>query len=143
MSHIHDRLAQDISLWLSGESVTDIADRAVAGLACDDEARRTAGTAVAIEDLVRDWYGGIPLPPPEPEFLRQKHRRSLISASLSAVAAGLVAAILIGGTGGPLERVIRAAEGWTTAGPRLPLEATSWWHLREQVERPQQTLAIR
>ena len=80
MSHMHDRLAQDISLWLSGESVTDIADRAVAGLACDDDASRTAGTAMAIEDLVRDWYGGIPLPPPEPEFLRQKHRRSLISA---------------------------------------------------------------
>ena len=60
MSHSQDRLAQDISLWLSGETVTEAADRAVAGLECTDDARRTAGAAIAIEDLVRGWYGSIP-----------------------------------------------------------------------------------
>jgi len=136
MSHSQDRLAQDISLWLSGETVTEAADRAVAGLECTDDARRTAGTAIAIEDLVRGWYGSIPLPPPEPHVLRRKERRSLISASLSAVAAGLAVAFLAGGIGFPFERIINAAESWAKAGPRSPLADSCWWHLRQNGDRP-------
>jgi len=136
MSHSHDRLAQDISLWLSGESITDAADRAIAGLEYNVDARRTAGAAIAIEDLVRGWYGGIPLPPPEPHVVRQKHRRSLISASLSAVAAGLAVAILVGGIGLPFDRIINAAGGWAKAGPRSPLADSCWWYLRQHGERP-------
>ena len=72
MNPLRDQLSQDISIWLSGESILEEADRAADALRHDADARRTAGTALAIEDLVRDWYGGIPLPPPEPQLIEQK-----------------------------------------------------------------------
>jgi hypothetical protein len=129
MNPPHDQLSQDISIWLSGESILEEADRAADALRHDADARRTAGAALAIEDLVRDWYGGIPLPPPEPHLIEQKQRRSLISATLSAVAAGVIAASLV--AGGPFSRALDAAGAWTSSVPRLPLEKTSWWQLRQ------------
>ena len=134
MSGSSDRLAQDISLWLAGESVTGAADRAVAGLAAHHEARRTAGAALAVEELVRDWYGGIPMPPPEPQIVRQRERRSLVAASLTAVVVGLTVAALLGGSGGQLDRFSQAA--WQPGGPRLPLAASSWWQLRQDIGKP-------
>ncbi|MDA0816372.1 MAG: hypothetical protein O2946_02270 [Planctomycetota bacterium] len=112
MNPLRDQLSQDISIWLSGESILEEADRAADALRYDADARRTAGTALAIEDLVRDWYGGIPLPPPEPHLIEQKQRRSLISATLSAVAAGVIAASLV--AGGPFSRALDAAGAWTS-----------------------------
>jgi len=129
MNPLRDQLSRDISLWLSGETVCSEADRAVAGLAEDASARRAAGAAVAIEDLVRDWYGGIPLPPPEPHLIARRERRSLVSAAISAVAAGVIAASLL--TGGPLARALDAAAMMNPAGPRLPLATSSWWQLRQ------------
>ena len=134
MNSSSDRLTQDISLWLAGESVAGAADRAVAGLAANHEARRTAGAALAVEDLVRDWYGGIPVPPPEHRVFSQRERRSLATASLAAVAVGLAVAAFLSGSGGPLDRFSAAA--WNAASPRLPLAASSWWQLRRTIEGP-------
>lgn len=128
MNPLRDQLSRDISLWLAGETVDASADRVIAGLARDDAARRTAGAAVAIEDLVRDWYGGIPLPPPEPKLIERRERRSLASAAISAVAAGVIAASLL--AGGPFARALDTA-GALATGPRLPLAAMSWWQLRQ------------
>lgn len=52
MSHVDDRLARDIGLWLSGESVGDAADRAITAITTRPEARRATGEALAVEDLV-------------------------------------------------------------------------------------------
>lgn len=129
MNPLRDQLSRDISLWLAGETVGSAADRAIAGLATDASARSTAGAAVAIEDLVRDWYGGIPLPPPEPHLIARRERRSLVSAAISAVAAGVIAASLI--AGGPFARALDAVGALNAAGPRLPVAASSWWQLRQ------------
>ena len=45
MSHLDDRLARDIGLWLAGESVDAAADRAVTALATRPEARGATGAA--------------------------------------------------------------------------------------------------
>lgn len=120
---------QDISLWLSGEAVGAAADRAVAGLIGNAAARRGAGDAVAIEDIVRVWYGGIPLPPPEPHQLQRRERRSLASAAISAAATGMIAAGLL--AGGPVACSVVAAAALSMAGPRPVLASSSWWQLRE------------
>ena len=135
MSRAHDLLARDISLWLSGETIGTAADRAVAALATDPAARRTACAAIAVEDLVRGWYGGIPLPPLEPAAIERAQRRSLLSAAISALAASLALAF-VAANGGPLDRMVEAAEAWPTAGPPLPLAACSAWHLRHQLGQP-------
>ena len=129
MSRPHDLLARDISIWLSGESITGAADRAVSHLALDDDARRTACAAIAVEDLVRGWYGGIPLPPPDPYVIEQKQRRSLVSAGITAIAASLLASF---GLTGSFDRALDAAEAWAKSGPHVPLATLSYGHLRQQ-----------
>ena len=129
MNPLRDQLSRDISLWLAGDTVGPAADRAIAGLAIDASARSTAGAAVATEDLVRDWYGGIPLPPPEPQAIARRERRSIASAAISAVAAGVITAGLLAGS--PFARTLDAVGAWTPAGPRLPVAASSWWQLRQ------------
>jgi len=129
MNPVRHQPSEDISLWLSGESVSGAADRAIDSLAQDACARRWTGAAVAIEDLVRDWYGGIPLPPPEPQALAGREQRSVISAAASALAAVILIAVLLGG--GSFERAIDMAGGLTSVGPRLPLATVSWWQLRQ------------
>jgi hypothetical protein len=133
MSRSHDLLARDISVWLSGESITGAADRAVARLADDDDARRTACAAIAVEDLVRGWYGGIPLPPPDPYVIERKRRRSLVSATITAIAASLLATF---GLAGSFGRVLDAAEAWVKSGPHVPLASTSYWYLRQMHDEP-------
>ena len=133
MSRPHDLLARDISLWLSGESITAAADRAITGIACDDDARRTACAAIAVEDLVRGWYGGIPLPPPDPFVIERRRQRSLVSACITAVAASVLAAF---GLAGSFDRALDAAEAWAKSGPHMPLATSSYGHLRQQSIRP-------
>jgi len=136
MSRAHDILARDISLWLSGETIGRPADRAVAALATDPAARRAACAAIAVEDLVRDWYGGIPLPPPEPAVIERERRRSLLSAAVSALAASLAMTFVAASGGRPLDQAVDAAEAWAKAGPPLPLATTSLWHLSQQLGQP-------
>jgi hypothetical protein len=130
MNPVRHQPNEDISLWLSGESVSGAADRAIDSLVQDAHARRWTGAAVAIEDLVRDWYGGIPLPPPEPQALERREQRSVISAAASALVALILITVLFGG--GPFERAIDMAGGLTSFGTRLPLATGSWWQLRQQ-----------
>lgn len=136
MSRAHDLLARDISLWLSGETISEPADRAVAALATDPVARRAACAAIAVEDLVRDWYGGIPLPPLEPAVIERAQRRSLVSAGISALAASLAMALVAASGAKPFDRAVGAAEAWAKSGPPLPLATCSAWHLRDQYGRP-------
>lgn len=136
MSRAHDLLARDISLWLSGETIGDPADRAVAALATDPAARRAACAAIAVEDFVRDWYGGIPLPPPEPAIIERERRRALISAAVSALAASLAMAFVAASGARSLDRAVEAAEALTMAGAPLPLATTSLWHLSHRMEMP-------
>lgn len=136
MSRAHDLLARDISLWLSGETIGEPADRAVAALAADPAARRAACAAIAVEDLVRDWYGGIPLPPLEPAVIEREQRRSLLSAAVSTLAASLAMALVAARGGRPFDHAVNAAEAWVTAGPPLPLATTSLWHLSQQIGKP-------
>jgi hypothetical protein len=136
MSRAHDLLARDISLWLSGETIGDPADRAVAALATDPAARRAVCAAIAVEDLVRDWYGGIPLPPLEPAVIERERRRSLVSAGISALAASLAMALVAASGARPFDRAVEAAEALTMAGAPLPLATSSVWHLRQQMQRP-------
>ena len=133
MSRAHDLQARDISIWLSGESIVGAADRAVADLAHDDDARRTVCAAVAVEDLVRGWYGGIPLPPPDPVVIERKRRRSLVSAGITAIAASLLAPF---GLAGSFDRALDAAEAWAKSGPPLPLATSSYGHLRQHGRLP-------
>lgn len=134
MSRCDDRLAQDIGLWLAGESAGAAADRAVAALATRPEARGAAGAALAVEDLVRDWYGGLPLPPLPPQAGTRGRRRALVSTWLAAVAAGIAAVALAGGDRRPLERAVDATASWLHSGPRPAADASSWWHLRRDVD---------
>jgi len=136
MSRAHDLLARDISLWLSGETIGDPADRAVVALATDPAARRAACAAIAVEDLVRDWYGGIPLPPPEPAVIERDRRRSLLSAAVSALAASLAMAFVAAHGGRPLDHAVEAAEAWAKAGPPLPVATCSAWCLRHRLGQP-------
>jgi hypothetical protein len=136
MSRAHDLLARDISLWLSGETIGDPADRAVTALATDAAARRAACAAIAVEDLVRDWYGGIPLPPLEPAFIERERRRSLVSAGISALVASLAMALVAASGARPLDHAVDAAEAWAKSGPPLPLATTSLWHLSHREEMP-------
>jgi hypothetical protein len=136
MSRAHDLLARDISLWLSGETIGEPADRAVAALATDPVARCAACAAIAVEDLVRDWYGGIPLPPQEPAVIERERRRSLLSAAISALAASLAMTFVAANGGRPLDHAVDAAEAWAKAGPSMPLATCSAWHLRDQYGRP-------
>lgn len=136
MSRAHDLLARDISLWLSGETIGEPADRAVAALATDPAARRAACAAIAVEDLVRDWYGSIPLPPLEPAVIERERRRSLLSAAVSALAASLAMTFVAASGGRPLDHAVDAAEAWAKAGPSMPLATCSAWHLRDQYGRP-------
>jgi hypothetical protein len=136
MSRAHDLLARDISLWLSGETIGEPADRAVAALATDPAARRAVCAAIAVEDLVRDWYGGIPLPPLEPAVIERERRRSLVSAGISALAASLAMAVVAASGARPLDRAVGAAEAWAKSGPPLPLASSSVWHLRQQMQLP-------
>jgi hypothetical protein len=133
MSRPHDLLARDISIWLSGESITGAADRAVSCLVLDDDARRTACAAIAVEDLVRGWYGGIPLPPPDPFVIERRRQRSLVSACITAVAASLLTAF---GLAGSFDRALDVAEAWAKSGPHMPLATSSYGHLRQQSIRP-------
>jgi hypothetical protein len=133
MSRSHDLQARDISIWLSGESIVGAADRAVADLAHDDDARRTVCAAVAVEDLVRGWYGGIPLPPPDPVVIERKRRRSLVSAGITAIAASLLATF---GLAGSFDHALDAAEAWAKSGPPLPLATSSYGHLRQHGRLP-------
>jgi len=134
MSRCDDRLAQDIGLWLAGESVGAAADRAVAALATRPEARGAAGTALAVEDLVREWYGGLPLPPLPARAVAVRRRRALVSTWLAAVTAGIVAMALSGSDRRPLERAVDATVSWLHSGPRPVADASSWWHLRRDVD---------
>jgi hypothetical protein len=129
MNDLPESLTADISLWLAGESVGAEADRAVAGLACDPSARRLAGDSLAVEDLVRDWYGGIPLPPPAAYVIERQERRSLAAAAVSAVATGVLVATLVATA--PFARGLEATGGWITGGLRPPLATSSWWQLRQ------------
>jgi hypothetical protein len=133
MSRAHDLQARDIRIWISGESIVGAADRAVADLAHDDDARRTVCAAVAVEDLVRGWYGGIPLPPPDPVVIERKRRRSLVSAGITAIAASLLATF---GLAGSFDRALDAAEAWAKSGPPLPLATSSYGHLRQHGRLP-------
>jgi hypothetical protein len=136
MSRAHDLLARDISLWLSGETIGEPADRAVAALATDPAARRAVCAAITVEDLVRDWYGGIPLPPLEPAIIERERRRSLVSAGISALAASLAMALVAASGGRPFNHAVDAAEAWAKSGPPLPLATTSLWHLSHRAELP-------
>jgi hypothetical protein len=134
MSRSDDRLARDIGLWLAGESAGGAADRAVAALAHAPEVRRAAGAALAVEDLVRDWYGGLPLAPAPPHEVARRHRRALASAWLAAVATGLAVVALTGGERRALGRALDATASWLSTGPRTPADASSWWRLRRDVD---------
>jgi hypothetical protein len=128
MNDLPESLTADISLWLAGESVGAEADRAVARLASDPSARRLAGDSLAIEDLVRDWYGEIPLPPPAAYVIERQRRRSLAAAAVSAVATGVLVATLVATV--PFARGLEATSGWITGGLRPPVASLSWWQLR-------------
>ena len=134
MSHDRD-LAADIGLWLAGESISGAADRALIGLEGNGTAQRTAAAMIVIEDVVRDWYGGMsvtPRPSVATEGLRQ---RRLAATTLAAVAVGLLAG-LVAASSQPLNHLVDTAEAWAKAGPPLPLATTSLWHLSQQLGRP-------
>lgn len=133
MSHVDDRLVRDIGLWLAGESVDAAADRAVTALATRPEARGATGAALAVEDLVRDWYGGLPLPPLPPPAVARRRRRAIVSTWLVAVSAGIVVVALAGGDTRMLDRALDATASWLEAPPRSPTATSSWWHLRRHV----------
>jgi len=133
MSHVDDRLARDIGLWLAGESVDAAADRAVRALATRPEARGATGAALAVEDLVRDWYGALPVPPLPPHVVAWRRRRAIVSTWLVAVAAGIAMVAVTGGEGRRLDQAFDATASWLEAEPRSPTATSSWWHLRRHV----------
>ena len=133
MSRPSSRLERDISLWVSGEAAEVASARVVAALADNGSARKSAAAALAVEDLVRDWYGGIPLPPLSPLFMARRRRRSLVSAVLASVAMLLIP---VGMAARPevLEQAARTTAAWMTSGARLQLENGSYWRLRRSAE---------
>lgn len=133
MNHLDDGLERDIGLWLAGESADDAADRAVTALATRPETRVAACAALAVEDLVRDWYGRLPVPPPAPHEFARRRRRRLVSAWLAAVAAGIAVVPLAGGDGRPFERALDATASWLVSGRRPAAAASSWGELRRRI----------
>lgn len=134
MNHLDDRLARDIGLWLAGESADDAADRAVRALATRPETRVAACAALAVEDLVRDWYGRLPVQPPSPHECATRRRRGLVSTWVAAVAAGIAVVAIAGGDRRPFERVLDATASWLSSGVRPAAAASSWGELRRRVD---------
>ena len=50
------------------------------------------------------------------------------------VAAGIAVLMLAHGDGRPMERALDVTASWLTAGPRRPVDASSWWQLRRDAD---------
>jgi hypothetical protein len=134
MSRLDGEVARDIGLWLAGEATDGEVGRAVKAIETSPEARDAMAAQVAIEDVVRAWYGGLPLPPPPPQVVACRRRRAIVSTWLAAVAAGIAVLMLAHGDGRPMERALDVTASWLTAGPKRPVDASSWWQLRRDAD---------
>jgi len=65
--------------------------------------------------------------------IERERRRSLVSATITAIAASLLATF---GLAGSFDRALDAAEAWVKSGPHVPLASTSYWYLRQMHDEP-------